>query len=51
MFVSNSRISNYVDDTTIYVSDYRNEEIIRKSENDTAILCNWFWDNFVKVNL
>ena len=36
--VSNSLICNYANDTTIYVSAYRNEEIIRKLENDTAIL-------------
>ena len=48
--VSNSLICNYADDTTIYVSDYRNEEIIRKLEIDTAILSEWFRDNSMKVN-
>ena len=50
MSVSNSTICNYTDDTTIYVSDYKNEEIIRKVANDTAILSNWFRDNSMKVN-
>ena len=50
MFVSDSMICNYADDTTIYVSDYKNEEIIRKLENDTAILSKWFRDNSMKVN-
>ena len=43
------KICNYAGDTTIYVSDYTNEEIIRKLENDTAILSNWLWDNFTNV--
>ena len=34
MFVSNRMTCSYADDTTIYVSDYKNEEIIRKLEND-----------------
>ena len=50
MSVSNSIICNNVDDTTIYVSDYKNEEIIRKVERDTAILSNSFRDNSMKVN-
>ena len=50
MYVSNSMICNYADDATIYVSDYRNKEIIRKLENDTAILSNWFGDNSMKVS-
>ena len=50
MFMSDSMIYNYADDTTIYASDYKKEEIIRKLENDTAILSNWFGDNSMKVN-
>ena len=50
MFVSDSIICNYAVDTTIYVNDYSNEEIIRKLENDTVILSNWFRDNCMKVN-
>ena len=50
MFVSSSMICNYADDTTIYASDYKKEEIIRNFENDTAILPNWFRDNSIKVN-
>ena len=50
MSVSNSIICNNADDTTIYVSDYKNEEIIRKLEIDAAILSNWFRDNFMKDN-
>ena len=34
MSVSNRMICSYADDTTIYVSDYKNEEVIRKLEND-----------------
>ena len=43
-------ICNYADDPTIYVSDYRNEEIIRKLENDTDILSECFGDNSMKAN-
>ena len=49
-FVSDSMICNYADDTTIYVSDYNNEETIRKFKNDTVILSNWCRDNYMKVN-
>ena len=31
-------IYNYAEDATIYASEYKKEEIIRKLENDTAIL-------------
>ena len=48
--VSNRLICSYADDTTTYVSDYRNEEIIRKLENDTAILSELIRDNSMKVN-
>ena len=50
MSVSNSMICNYADDTTIYVSDYKHEEIVKRLENDTATLSNWFRDNSMKVN-
>ena len=50
MFVSSSMICNYVDDTTIYASDYKKEDIIKKLENETAILSNRFRDISLKVN-
>ena len=50
MFVSDSMVCNYADDTTIYVSDHINNEIIRKLENDISILSKWFWDNYMKLN-
>ena len=50
MSVSNSMICSYGDDTTISVSDYKNEEIIKRLEKDTATLSNWFQDNSMKVN-
>ena len=34
----NIMIYNYAEDATIYASEYKKEEIIRKLENDTAIL-------------
>ena len=50
MFLSDSVICNYADDIIIYVSDYKSEETIRKLENDTVTLSNWFRDNYMKVN-
>ena len=50
IFGSDNMICNYAGDTTIYVSDYNSEEIIRKFENDTVILSSWFRDNYTKVN-
>ena len=50
MFGYDSMICNYSDDTTIYVWDYDSEEIIRKLENYTVNLSNWFPDNNMKVN-
>ena len=48
MFVSDGMICNYAD-TTIYVT-VKNEEIIRKLENDAVTLSNWFRDNSMKGN-
>ena len=49
MFASDGMICNYVDDTTIYASDYEIETIIRKLENDTVILFDWFRDSSMKA--
>ena len=49
MFVSDSMICNYADDTAIYVSNYKNGESIRKLESDTFILSNWLRENYMKV--
>ena len=43
-------ICNYAEETTIYASDHRKEEIIKKSESDTTIRSIWFRDNSMKVN-
>lgn len=48
MFVPDSMICNYADETTIYVSDHIHEETIRKF--DINILSNFFRDNYMKIN-
>ena len=51
MSVSNNMICSYADGTTIYASDYKNNEIIRKLENDTVMLSKWFQNNSMSFNL
>ena len=51
MSVSNNMICSYADGTTIYTSDYKNNEIIRKLENDTVMLSKWFQNNSMSFNI
>ena len=45
LFVSDSMVCNYADDTAKYVSGHMHNEIIRKLGKDITILSKWFWDN------
>ena len=40
MFVTDSMICNYADDTTIYASNRKHTDIIRRLENETSNIVN-----------
>ena len=50
MLITDSMICSYADDTTIYVSDDGNEEIIRKLESNITTMSDWLWDNCMKLD-
>ena len=50
LFVLDSKICNYADDTTIYVCDRDHENIINRLENETLILSEWFQNNYLRLN-
>ena len=50
LFLNDSNICNYADDTTIYVCDRNNENVINRLENETQILSEWFQNNCMKLN-
>ena len=50
LFIQNSDICNYADDTTIYACDKNLENITHKLENDCNVALEWFANNFMKLN-
>ena len=50
LFVNDSNICNYADDTTIYVCDRNNKNVLNRLENETQILSEWFQNNCMKLN-
>ena len=50
LFVSDSKICKYADDTTIYVCDRDHENIINRLENEILILSEWFQNNYMRLN-
>ena len=50
LFIQNSDICNYADDTTIYSCDRNLDNITHKLENDCNVALKWFADNFMKLN-
>ena len=50
MFVTDCKIRNYADDTTIYVCDDNHENVLNKVESETLILSEWFRNNYMKLN-
>ena len=50
LFVNDSNICSYADDTTIYVCDRNNENVINRLENEAQILSEWFQNNCMKLN-
>ena len=50
MFISNSQICNYADDTTLYVIEQDIEQAIKTLEQDVVIMREWFKNNYMKLN-
>ena len=50
LFIQNSDICNYADDTTIYASDKNLDNISHRLETDCSVALEWFADNFMKLN-
>ena len=50
MFISNSQIGNYADDTTLYVIHQDIKQAIKILEQDVVILREWFQNNYMKMN-
>ena len=50
MFISNSQICNYADDTTLYVIEQDIEQAIKTLEQDVVITREWFQNNYMKLN-
>ena len=50
LFIQDSDICNYADDTTIYTCNKNLDDIVHKLENDCTIALKWFADNFMKLN-
>ena len=50
MFVTDGRICNYADDTSIYVCDDNHENDFNKLKSETLILSEWFQNNYMKLN-
>ena len=48
--MTDCKICNYADDTTIYVCDDNHENVINKLESETPILSEWFQNNYMKLN-
>ena len=50
LFIQNSDICNYADDTTIYFYDNNLDNITHRLENDCNVTLQWLADNFMKLN-
>ena len=50
LFIQNSDICNYADDSTNYACDKNLGNITHKLENDCNVALEWFGDNFMKLN-
>ena len=50
MFILNSQICNYADDTTLYVIHQDIKQAIKILEQDVVILREWFQNNCMKIN-
>jgi len=50
LFVHNTTVCNYADDTTIYTCNSDFDTIINRLEADSSILAKWLSENYMKLN-
>ena len=50
LFMSQSNVANYADDTILYACEKKLHDVQRKSESESLILFEWFHDNYLKAN-
>jgi len=50
LFVSNSKLSNYADDNTLYATGYNLSEAKKMLLNDFDIVKEWFYENYMVLN-
>ena len=50
LFVSNSKLSNYADDNTLYTSGYNLEDVKEVLLNDLNKVTEWFFENYMILN-
>ena len=50
LFMSESNVANYPDDSTLYACKEKLYDVQRKLESESLILFEWFHDNYLKAN-
>ena len=50
MFISNSQICNYADDTKLYVIEQDIQQAIKTLEQDVALMGEWLKNNYMTLN-
>ena len=50
LFLEETEVCNYVDDTTIYTCGPNVENVVAKLENDALAISEWFPNNRMKLN-
>ena len=50
LFLEETEVCNYADDTTIYTSGPKVENVVVKLQNDALAICEWFPNNRMKLN-
>ena len=50
LYMSESNLANYADDTTLYACEKKLYDVQRKLESKSLVLFKWFHDNYLKGN-
>ena len=50
LFLEETEVCNYADDTTIYTCGPNVENVVAKLENDALVISEWFPNNRTKLN-
>ena len=51
LFMSESNVANYADDTTLYAYEKNLHDVKRKLDTESLILFEWFYCNYLKANI